>query len=151
ILEICGKAGQSVGRRFVGTESNRPVEPISGGIQAGVLIIWRATPFHDRLRLTARVLGDVLFDYMNQPGFADARLAHQQDNLAHSLLGLIPTVAQEADFLIATDERREAGHARHVDTALRFAWAQYLEHFDGLWHPLDGMAPQASADEEPMY
>jgi hypothetical protein len=57
--------------------------------------------------------------------FADPGLAGQQHHLAFALLRLLEAVEQHAEFVLAADERREAGRATRREPALRPAVAEH--------------------------
>lgn len=70
-------------------------------------MVGRATPLDDR-RIHVpfdRLPQDVFLQSVHDAGLADARLAHEQDDLAHALLGLIPSIFEQVYFVIAAGER----------------------------------------------
>ena len=59
-----------------------------------------------------RLAGETLAERAGDAGLADPGLAREQHHLALAVAGLLPTVEQERDLLLAPDQRQEAGRAR---------------------------------------
>ena len=89
----------------------------------------------------------MLLQRVHQARLAQARLADEQDDLTHALLGLLPALLQQADLVVAAGQRREPGRPRRLDRALAFADALHLEELDGLRHPLELSRAEAGALE----
>ena len=78
------------------------VQMIDDGVQSTLLVIGRAAPFDAGVRL----VGDVVFQHLDQPGFANAGLAADQYHLPEPGFGLLPAPHQQRHFLVAPDYRR---------------------------------------------
>ena len=119
------------------------------GYSPRVLVVRRATPLDDgRVHLPFDHLPqDVLLQGVHHAGLAQARLADEQDDLAHALLGLLPAVFEQVDLVIAAGQRREPGRTRRLDGAAGLADPLDQEEFDGLCHALDLAVAEAGAVE----
>jgi hypothetical protein len=73
--------------------------------------------------------------------------ADEQDDLAHALLGLLPSVLEQVDFVIAAGQRREPSRARRLDGAAGLADPLNKEESDGLGYALDLALAEAGALE----
>jgi hypothetical protein len=73
-----------------------------------------------------------------EAGLADARLARQQHHLPFPVFGLLKSVEQHAEFVLASDQRCEAEHAASCrKSALGAAVAQHAPSLNAI-----GEAPQ---------
>ena len=90
---------------------------VDGRIESRVLEMGRAAPLDDGgVHVTFHHLSQhVLLHRVDQARFAQARLADQQDDLAHALLGLIPAILEQADFPIAARQRRQLGRGHRIN------------------------------------
>ena len=153
---------EPVGRRLVAAEAEKPLEEVADRVEAAVLVVRRTTPFDDgralcgldagrrRVGGLARVTGllpDMLLDRVHQPRLAQARLADEQHDLAHALLGLLPAVLEQADLVVAAGQRREPRPLRDLDGVEVLAESLHQEELDGLRHPLDLAVAEAGAVE----
>ena len=136
-------------RRLLTAEGEGPLVEVDGRVQPAVLVMRRATPLDDgRVHFPFDHLPqDVLLQRVHDAGLAQARLADEQDDLAHALLGLLPAVFEQVDFVIAAGQRREPGRARHLDGATGFADPLDQEELDGLGDALDLAVAEAGAVE----
>src|SRR5262249_9942435 len=75
---------------------------------------------------------DVLFERVHQSRLAQARLADDQDDLTHALLGLLPAVLQQADLVVAAGQRRQPGRLRDLDGVEILADSLYPEELDRM-------------------
>src|SRR5262245_6257488 len=62
----------------------------------------------------------MLFQGVGQAGFANAGLPTEQDDLPSSFLRLFPAVREQADFLLASYQRRQRGLPRQECSTLPF-------------------------------
>ena len=89
---------------------------------------------------------DVLLQRVHQPRLAQARLADEQDDLAHALLGLLPAVLQQADLVVAAGQRREPRRFRDLDGARGPSPSpRTRKSSTGCGHPLDLAVAEAGA------
>ena len=102
---------------LVGSEAEGPLKEFDGRVQRRVLVLRRAAPLDDRrVRLSFdHPPQDVLLQRMHEARLAQARLADEQDDLAHALEGLLPALLQKADLVVAAGEWREPDRPRHLD------------------------------------
>ena len=163
LSQVVDQPVEPVGRRLVAAEAEKPLEEVDDRVEAAVLVVRRTTPFDDGRALCgldagrrrvggglARVTGllqDMLLDRVHQPRLAQARLADEQHDLAHALLGLLPAVLQQADLVVAAGQRREPRPLRDLDGVEVLAESLHQEEFDGLRDPLDLAVAEAGAVE----
>src|SRR5262245_18007252 len=83
-------------------------------IQRTILVIGRAT----ELDPDRAVVGDMVLEFLHQPGFANAGLAAEQDDLAFTGCGLLPAAAEESEFFVPTHQRCESSLDRHLKPTL---------------------------------
>ena len=133
--------------RVVAVEFERPFEVVDGRVESRVLKMRRAAPLDDGrvffgLRAAA---GDVLLEVIDKSRFAKSRLADQEHDLSHTLLGLLPTVGQQAHLMVAAGERREAACRRRFDQAAGRGDPLEAKQADRLGHPFDFLSSQINA------
>ena len=87
------------------------------------------------------------FSVVDQPRFAQARLADQQHDLTHPLVGLLPAIREEAHLMVATGQRRESGRCRRFDQAAGRGDPLDAKQADRLGHPLDFLCTQVRRSE----
>ena len=75
----------------------------------------------------------VLFQHVDQAGFANARFATEQDDLAKSLGDLSPALLQQGHFLLTPDQGRQAVCDRHLQATLRTAGVLHAIHGHRRW------------------
>ena len=85
-----------------------PLQQIDHRIQGGVLVIGRTLA---RRQPRLGLAGHSLRQHLYQPRLADARLATQQHHLPGAVLDPAPALQQQPDFLLAADQRGQAGAA----------------------------------------
>ncbi len=104
-------------RRVLSPEIECPLEIVDRWVQPGVLKIGRAAPLdHRRIgRPLARPFLDVFLQRVDEPRFPQAGLSNEEHNLPHPLLSLFPAILEQADFVIATGERRKFARRRRVN------------------------------------
>ncbi len=142
--------------RVVAVEFERALEVVDGRVESRVLKMRRAAPLDDgRVFFGIRdAAGDVLLEVIDESRFAEARLAHQQHDLTHPLLSLLPAIRQEAHFMVATREGRESARRRRFDQAAGRGDPLDAKQADRLGHPLDFLFAQFDATkpaaEEPL-
>ena len=83
---------------------------------------------------------------LEQPRLAHARFADDQDELAFACPGALPSACEQAQFLLAPDERRERPSAAAPSSA---AGANDAEELDRLRHALELSRALLLGDEEP--
>ena len=103
-------------RRILPRKLQQPLQMLDDGIERTVLVIGRAAKF-DAGGAFGR---DLLFERLHQAGFANAGLTTEQHDLSFAAFGLRPALAQQADFQVSADQRREACTDRHLKAALCF-------------------------------
>src|SRR3954451_722095 len=118
-------------------------------VERGVGIVGRALMPEGDVRLA----GEPLAERAGDAGLADPGLAREQHHLALAVAGLLPTVEQECDLLLAPNQRKEAARAR-LEAAADPALAEHAPRPDHLGKALDRLRPEileleAGADQPP--
>ena len=72
-----------------------------------------------------RLTGNLLLQFLHQPGLANARLATHQHHLPHPLLDLHPALLEHGDFRRPSRQGREPPCERHRKAALGVAFPQH--------------------------
>src|SRR5918992_556182 len=83
------------------------------------------------------LVGEALAQRAHDPRLADARLAREQHHLALALLGPLPAIDEEADLVLAPDQRRELLAVQRLEAAFGATFA-----FDAPRGQRLGEAPQ---------
>ena len=97
-----------------------------------------------------RCLGHAFCEDLNQPRLADAGLAHQEHDLAASLAGLLPAVEEQAHFLLAANQWRQALDVA-TSSRLRAALSSTIsKNSQGRGHALQGLVAEVPNREEPL-
>src|SRR5713226_5524626 len=86
-----------------------------------VLMIGRAMAFKPSTRLG----GAMLFEGLDQAGFANAGFAAEQHDLAFAAYRPIPALLQNRGLIFSPDQRRQTGLHRDIEAALRLTLAQH--------------------------
>ncbi len=91
---------------------------------------------------------------VHQPGFADARLAADQDYLSDARPALLPGAPQQSQLMLAPDQLGERAPVRRLEPALRRALADHMPGRDRLRKALEFLNPKVCeieglADQEP--
>src|SRR5947207_98207 len=89
----------------------------------------------------------MLLEHRRDAGFADARLAGQQNHPAFAGFDLLPTPEQQFDFFSPPDERRPAW-AQRLEAALDCAFAKHLPDRHRLADALDVHRAEIAVFEE---
>jgi hypothetical protein len=79
-----------------------------------------------------RLGGDLFFQHLHQPRFANARFAAEQYHLPEAVLDLRPALAQQPDFLLPPHKRGQAHAAGRVQATAGRTLIQHLIHFQRL-------------------
>ena len=116
------------GGRLVLHVQQTPGQQLGEGIEGGMLIVGRSLAFQPRMALA----GDVLFEHLDQPRFANAGLAPQDHDLPHTLGDARPTGHQESHFLRAPHQGCQAVGSGHLQATLGRTGAQDAIHLEGL-------------------
>ena len=96
-------------------EIRRPLQLVEHGMQGAVNVEGRAIVAQHRDLLAPHEIPESLDDAR----FADTRLAGQQDHLAFAGFGVLPARKQQADLLVASDQRRETPNGGRLEAAGR--------------------------------
>ena len=147
LLQAMEQAVEPVLRRLLAAEAERTLVEVDGRVQPRVLEMRRAAPFNDRRVHFAfhHLSQDMLLQRVHQARLAQARLADQQDDLSHALLGLLPSVLQQADLLVAAGQRRKLSRRHRLEPAPGRRDLFDPEEFNGLSNALDLLAAEAAA------
>ena len=70
---------------------------VDDGIQRTVLVIRGTT----KLNSDSTVLGNLVLEFLDDAGLANAGFATEQDDLALALCGLLPAAAQQRQFFFS--------------------------------------------------
>jgi hypothetical protein len=97
-----------------------------------------------RLRLAGHLFGQPL----HQARFADARFTAEQHHLPKAVFDLHPALAQQPDFRLPTDERRQAGAASGLQATAGCALVEHLIDRDGLSEAFQPLGPERLASKE---
>ena len=89
----------------------------------------------------------VLFQHVDQAGFANARLSTEQDNLAKPILHLPPALLQQGHFLFPPDQGRQAARGRHLQATLHTAGVLHAIYGHGQWDAFERIWAQFVADK----
>src|SRR5580698_214353 len=84
--------------------------------------------------------------FLDQAGFAQARLADEQDQLTVALPCPLPAPHQHRHFLVAADERSELARAGAASAATRTYQAEQRRR---LRHALEGVCAAFFRDKQP--
>src|SRR5215813_965451 len=84
-------------------------------MQGAVLVVGRAL----QLNMSHLFVYQLLFEFLDEPGFADPRLTTQQDNLASPAFGEGPALVQQLQLFSAAYQRRQSAPHRCLKTTLR--------------------------------
>ena len=139
-------------RRFLAVEGEGPFVEVDGRIESRVLEMRRAAPLDDGCVHFPfdHLSQDVLLHRVDQARLAQARLADQQDDLPHALLGLLPAIREQADLLIAAGQRRELRRGHRVDRTPGHRDVLDPEQLDGLGDALDLLPAERGALKLPL-
>ena len=85
-------------------------------------------------------------ELLDKPRLAEAGIAYDQSELAFARASALPAAHKQAQFLFATNERRERPRAAPSPAAAR---ANDAEELDGLGHALVRARALLLGDEEP--
>src|ERR1700727_2903904 len=91
-------------------------------------------------------LGQLAAKLFNQPGFADARLTDNQDELSGASKSAFRAASQDCEVLFATDERGEKPGASSAPSA---AYPQDAKEIHWRKSALELMGPLVLNDEQP--
>ena len=80
--------------------------------------------------------------------YADGTSKH---HLAGASFGLCPAPLQQSTFLLAPDERRQAGTDGHLKTALHLTRRKHLVDLHGGGDPPEGMRTEAAQGKEALH
>src|SRR5262245_60538997 len=94
---------------------------------------------------------DLLFERLHQPRLANAGLATEQDDLPFAAFRLCPPLAQQANFQISADQRRQSCIDRDLKTALRCTLPQDSVHGDGGEKALYFLGTQVLTGKQSLY
>src|SRR5262245_58175990 len=89
------------------------------------------------LEQDVRVLRHALLQLVDEPRLADPRLAGEEQDLAQSLLAVLPALAQRHEVLVAAQERRRSGAVRAADALDVLALALHPIDRDRRGHALE--------------
>ena len=99
------------------------LQQVDQRIQGRMLVIRRTLARRQpRLRLS----GHMLFQYLHQARFANARLAAQQHHLPETVLDLRPALQEQRRFLLPPHQRGQAGAADGFQATARHTLRQHL-------------------------
>src|SRR5262245_26564802 len=105
---------------------------LDDGIEGTVLVVRRTAEFD-----AGGAFGyDLLFERLHQPRLANAGLATEQDDLPFAAFRLCPPLAQQANFQISADQRRQSCIDRDLKTALRCTLPQDSVHGNSVRHEI---------------
>jgi hypothetical protein len=69
---------------------------------------------------------DTLSEGLGQPRFPNPRVGRDQHHTSRTRLRVHPTMRQQLDFLLASDERGQLGCVQRLEPALHEAWPEHL-------------------------
>ena len=84
----------------------------------------------------------------DEAGLADPGLAAEEHHLALALLGLPPAVEQQAELVLAPDQRRQARRLARLETALRAAAAEHPPGPHGCGEALEAVDAEVGVLEQ---
>src|SRR5262245_15327516 len=87
---------------------------VNNRIQRTILVVRRAT----ELNPDRAVVGDMVLEFLHQPGFTNPWLATEQDDLAFTGCRLLTASAQEREFFFPAHQWRQALLHRCLKAAL---------------------------------
>src|SRR5262245_64323550 len=87
----------------------------------------------------------------DQARFADTRLTRQQHHLAVAFLGPGPALRQDAELVLAPDQRREMRTMERLEPALGTTLAFDPPGGEGLCEALEPPLPKISQLEQPAH
>ena len=132
-------------RRVVAREPRRPLEQVDDRVERAALVVGRAEvaergeglarPSRSRSARTRRDLPT--------PGSP-----HEQHHLALALLGLPPAVEQQAELVLAADQRRQARRLARLEAALRAAAAEHPPGPHGCGEALEAVDAEVGVLEQ---
>ena len=160
LREVLDQFVEPLFRRIRAVAPQHPFKVFRRRVERAAVMLRRTTPFDDgrariafplvrRATLTAvrTARQHLLLQGVNQPGFAETRVADQQHDLAHALDGLLPPLLQQPDFAVATDQRRECPRLGQIDPAAGHPFR--FDEMDLLRPPLESLLTETVAVEEP--
>ena len=86
------------------------LEQVDDRVQGAMLIVRQTTAFQPRMWLA----GDMVLEDLHQAALANASLTAQQDHLPLPLFAPVPAFKEEADFLLAPDQRRQTTRTHDI-------------------------------------
>src|SRR5579864_9721165 len=89
---------------------------------------------------------------LHQARFADPRLADDQLHLAVAFEGALPTIHQQAQFVLAPDEwSQSTRRCRRFESSAHSAWLDYLVKLNRPFHALERLRSAIFNHEQPRY
>src|SRR5262245_8423565 len=134
------------GGRILARKLQPVLQVVDDGIQRTVLVIGRAAKLHASRPLVRKLL----FEFLHQPGFANARLATEQYHLPSADFRLVPALPQYSQFYFAANKRREAGPDRDLKAALGGTLVHDTVQWQRSGQSLDLVEPTLLTLEQPF-
>jgi len=114
------------------------LEQVDDWVQGAMLVVRRTAAFQPRMGFT----GDLVLEHLYQATLANAGLPTQQDHLPLPRFDPVPAVQEEADFLLAPDQGRQAPRTHDVQPTLRPTVTQDAIDLEGCGNTPERLASQ---------
>jgi hypothetical protein len=123
------------------------VQMVDDGVQSTLLVIGRAAPLNPGVRLVS----DVVFQHLDQTGFAKAGLAAEQHHLPQAGFGLVPAPLQERHFFFAPYEWGQVGRGDGIEAALHTTLGYHAIDRHGRRHASERVRAQLLSRKVPLH
>src|SRR5438132_1495549 len=97
-----------------------------------------------------RLLGNMLFQHLYQPGLPDTPVTAQQDDMSVSSFGLLPTLQEETNFLLSTDQGCQSSCLSNIQSAVDTTCSEHSVYLKRLRHTSERLGFQVLALKIPL-
>ncbi len=138
---------QPRGGRILDAVTQHLGQQVDDRVEGAVGVVGGAAELQARVRL----VGDACRHGLDQAGLTDARIPGDQHHLALTVYHRLPAVQQQAELLVAPDQRREPAIRTGVQPSAHAALGVNPEHMDWLGEALQRVVARILGEEETLH